>query len=200
MEVKQSAKLVARSRNASKQQKRSQNEKKRPQPNGLLFVNFSDPAESKREDSRKAVRSFVMKKFKFLQRSSKSSNQEPMTLDEDTNDVVEETPQVSQIAENTDNSSLQIAPTTDNSSSLVADNGDDWLFQTDLADSREMEDFAMTTTKQGFPWPTLAPPEHYYNNPVSILGSGFLDPFDSYPVQIDMRGHNLVDLCTCGYV
>ena len=99
-----------------------------------------------------------------------------MKLDEDTEDVVEESLEVSRVVGSADNLLSQSWP--DNSC--------------------DVEELSMTPRQHSFPWPTLAHTGQS-NSPISILGSGSLDPFDSYPVQIDMRAHELVSMCTCGH-
>ena len=173
VELKRPADPIYRPRETTRQHKQSQNVRKGIQPNPLLFVNVSDPAESKCQDSRKAVRSFVMKKYKQSQKISESFHLEHMKLDEDTDEIVNNGLELSQVARS-----------ADSLSQLWPDN------------SCDMEEPLITPRQHGFPWLSLAY-EGQSSSPMSIIGNGSLDPFDSYPVQIDMPAHELIDMCTC---
>ena len=173
-EPRRPAKLPSRPRETTKIQKGTQNGTKRTQPNPLLFVNVSDPAESKRQDSRKAVRSFVMKQYKQSQKTYDPLQMLEMELDKGKDDAVEDALVRSQVVKNTNISQSPSWP--DNSC--------------------DVEEISMTSRQHHLSSPSLAHTRQR-SSPLSILSSGSLDPFDSYPAQIDMRAQQLVHMCTC---
>ena len=171
------SKSSARSRTTVKSQSQRQDATKDSQPNTLLFVDVSDPSESRREDRRKAVRSFVMKKYKQSQRSTEPLQTHKANLDDESG------------VDNTHNSLVIASP-------LFAENDTDspHLLSQSPNHSSDVEDGAVASSQLYAASPDLvnaAPP----NSPYNALGSGSIDPFDSYPAQIELRAHQLIDLC-----
>ena len=143
------------------------------QSSTLMFVNVSNPAESKRQDNRKAVRKFVMKQYRQSQKTSPLIQLEQAELDEgddDDDEPMRDAPLIPHIADETD-------PSSSSKSS-------DWEEALTTSNSSKFQspDLAIV-------WPV--------SSPVSTLGSGSLDPFDSYPDQVEMRVHELLEMCEC---
>ena len=173
MEPKRPAKSVSRPRDTTKVHKQTQNGIKSTQSNPLLFINISNPAERKRKDSRKAVRSFVMKQYQRSQKTVEPLQVREMELEEGEDDAVEEVI-----------GNLQPAEDADNSQSLTLSDNDHDVGESSII-SRQHRFSSSDSIHTG-----------HCNTPLSILGCGSLDPFDSYPSQIDMRAHQLIDMCT----
>ena len=102
MEPKGPAKSISRLKETTNLRKYAQNGTKSTQQNALLFVNIADPADRNRKDSRKAVRSFVMKQYKQSQKTIEPLQTREMELEEEDDDAVEDAPARSQLTGDTD--------------------------------------------------------------------------------------------------
>ena len=173
MEPKRPAKLVSRPKDTAKIHKRSHNGTKGSLPNPLLFVNVSNPAEGKRKDSRKAVRSFVMKQYQQSRKQNEHHQLQKEEL-EGEDDAVEDGQERLQTPVNAD--ILHPSCRSDT--------------------SRDVEEIQLISAQNRSLSPNLAHVKSR-SSPLSILGNGSFDPFDSYPSQVDTRAHHLIYLCKC---
>ncbi len=147
----------------------------------FMFVDVSDPNESRREEKRKACRSFVMKQYKQSQNSAASVAVE---VDDDSDDDDEDT--TTKFRGATSSSGL-LESNADSPHSLSQPRGDNSSNETtDLLASRRL--YVSSPD-----WDNAA---HPIISPLSLLGNGSLDPFDSYPSRIEMPAHQLIDMCT----
>ena len=131
-----------------------------------MFVNITDPADSKRADNRQAVRKFVMVQHSHKQKTrSYSTDQEEVQSESDPS---YEPLQESKMTYNRESSISEFSLASGEVSTMVKSGPFD---NADLTDD-------------------LLP-----GNLLTMPVSGQLDPFDTQPAKIDMRVHQLLDLC-----
>ena len=150
---------------------RSPPRKSRIQPGPLMFVNITDPAESKRADNRQAVRKFVMVQHSYKQKTrSRSIIGEEEQSDDD--DPHHEAVQEPKLVYNRESSTSEYS----------------------LASEEASGGASILTTKNPLQCPDVANgllPNSLMTRPISSQ----LDPFDTHPAKIDMRVHQLLDMC-----
>ena len=130
-----------------------------------MFVNITDPADSKRADNRQAIRKFVMIQHNHRQKSRLyPTDQEEEQSTGDPNPEL--LPEI-QLAYNRESSTSENSLASGEASGVARNRP---LPRTD----------------------DLLP-----GSPLNMPVSGQLDPFDTCPAKIDMRVHQLLDMCMC---
>lgn len=172
------SKSSARSRQTAKSHSQSQDGTKSNQPSALLFVDVSGPKESKRPGRRKAVRSFLMKQYKQSQKISDPLQIPPVELGDE--------------CDNVNNAQVTSAAT---SPPLAENDADSSHSSSQVSNHRHDAEKVFLASRQLCVSSPNSEKAAYPNSPLSFLGNGSLDPFDSYPARIEIRAHQLLDLC-----